>query len=161
MPRFTFWAHLRSRAAALGVLVPLELLLYLVLSVTATSADLTILVCVLVAGAAVLALVLDFLRVRRFWEGLSDLAESLDNPRLLPSLIKEPGFSEGDVAYAALDSVARSANEEVAEYRRHVARHGWPARVSRDPRGLAGAHHRPHEPYHRGRRGSGHDAGGG
>lgn len=120
MPRFTFWAHLRSRAAALGVLVPLELLLYLVLSVTTTSADLTILVCVLVAGAAVLALVLDFLRVRRFWEGLSDLAESLDNPRLLPSLIKEPGFSEGDVAYAALDSVARSANEEVAEYRRHV-----------------------------------------
>lgn len=120
MPRFTFRAYLCSRLAATGVLVMLELLLYLVLRVTAVGDDLTMLVCALVAAAAVLALVLDFLRVRRFWEGLSELVGSLDNPRLIPGLMEAPGFAEGDVVFATLDAMARSANEEVAEAKRQV-----------------------------------------
>ncbi len=119
-PRLTLGSYLRSRATTLLVLALLELLLVLVLRVTAAGRDLVALICLMVAGAVALALVLGFLRTRRFWNELAELSETLDNPRLLPTLVEEPGFAEGDVAYAALAAVVRSANEGVARSRRKV-----------------------------------------
>lgn len=118
--RYAFLAHLRSHGPALAVLALLECVLALVLRATAASGDLAALVCLLVAGAAALTLVLDYLRVRRFWGELARMTDELDNPRLLPGLVDEPDFAEGEVAFAALDAVARSASEEVAESRRRV-----------------------------------------
>lgn len=118
--RYGLAAHLRSHAASLAVLVLLELLLALVLGVTSVGGELAALVLALVAGAWVLALVLDYLRLRGFYRDLGELTAVLDRPRLMPELLDEPGFAEGRMAYEALAAVSRGASEEVAAQRRQV-----------------------------------------
>ena len=83
-------------------------------------ADFVAFVCSIVLVSAVVAVALGFARERGFWDSLCETCSSLDNARLLPELIDRPEFPEGQAAYDALVSVAKSANDEVAEQRRFV-----------------------------------------
>lgn len=113
-------SYIRSRVPELLVLVALELLLALVLRISGMGADFVAFVCSIVLVSAVVAVALGFARERGFWDSLSETCSSLDNARLLPELIDRPEFPEGQAAYDALVSVAKSANDEVAEQRRFV-----------------------------------------
>lgn len=113
-------SYIRSRVPELCVFVALELLLALVLRVSGAGDALAVLVCAIVLVSAVVAVALGFARERGFWDSLSETCSSLDNTRLLPELIDRPEFPEGQAAYDALVSVAKSANDEVAEQRRFV-----------------------------------------
>lgn len=113
-------SYIRSRVPELLVLVALELLLALVLRISGMGTDFVAFVCSIVLVSAVVAVTLGFARERGFWDSLSETCSSLDNARLLPELIDRPEFPEGQVAYDALVSVAKSASDEVAEQRRFV-----------------------------------------
>ena len=113
-------SYLRSHGACLVILALLEALLVFIMRVAGVGSDLALLICVLIAGAACLALAAGYLRVQGFYRQLGELAETLDDPLLLLELVEEPSFAEGRISYEALRSVTRSANERVAAYRRHV-----------------------------------------
>ena len=118
--RYNLASYLRSHVPSLAVLALLELLLLLVLRVTSVGEDLTALVLALVAAGWVLALGLDYLRIRGFYQDVAELAATLDRPRLMPELVDEPAFEEGRLAFEALVAVSRGASEEVAAQRRQV-----------------------------------------
>lgn len=113
-------SYIRSRVPELLVLVALELLLALVLRISGMGTDFVAFVCSIVLVSAVVAVTLGFARERGFWDSLSETCSSLDNACLLPELIDRPEFPEGQAAYDALVSVAKSASDEVAEQRRFV-----------------------------------------
>lgn len=106
-------SYIRSRVPELLVLVALELLLALVLRISGMGTDFVAFVCLIVLVSAVVAVTLVFARERGFWDSLSETCSSLDNACLLPELIDRPEFPEGQAAYDALVSVAKSANDEV------------------------------------------------
>ena len=115
-----FGAYVRAHALTLVTFAVLEATLALIMRVTRMDDDLGALVCVLVALAVLVALVAEYVRRRSFYRSLAVLGREASNARLLPSLIDEPTFAEGRVAHEALVAVARSANDEVARYRRQV-----------------------------------------
>ena len=113
-------SYICSRAPELAVFVALEALVAIVLRVSGEGAALVAFVCSIVLVSAVVVVALGFARERGFWDSLSETCSSLDNARLLPELIDRPEFPEGQAAYDVLVSVAKSANDEVAEQRRFV-----------------------------------------
>lgn len=105
------------------VLVPLTLVcgvVGLVLVASGVTRDTTFLVCLCMVGAVVATMAARYLRIREFYAQMDELTHELDNPRLVPSMLEEPNFVEGQVAYDALEAMAKSTSDEVAEYRRQV-----------------------------------------
>ena len=92
----------------------------LVLAVAGCSLSVTVLVCALFFLATVLAVVLDYARKRAFFADLSDLSSRLDHPRFASEMIERPEYPEGRIAYDALAAVSKTANDEVAAYRRQT-----------------------------------------
>lgn len=92
----------------------------LVLLASGASRDMALLVCGMVALAFVAALLIAYAHGRFWWAGLADLSCEADNPRLVSQMAEEPVLPEQRLAADVLDQVTRSANDEVAEYRRQM-----------------------------------------
>lgn len=109
-----------SRAVAVVPMVVALVFVALVLLASGASGDMALLVCGMVALAFVTALLVAYARGRSWWAGLADLSCEADNPRLVSQMAEEPVLPEQRLAADVLDQVTRSANDEVAEYRRQM-----------------------------------------
>ena len=61
------------------------------------------------------------LRKKRFYNGLLANLEGLDQKYLLPEMLEEPDFAEGQIVYEVLRETDKSMCERIAEYRRENA----------------------------------------
>ena len=75
-------------------------------------------VCAVLALAAALALVLDWLHRRAFYRQLEDVLDSLDEAYLATELVARPGFPEGELFYDALDRESKAMRDRISAARR-------------------------------------------
>lgn len=115
--RFTVAAFLRDRAAVLGmgVICIVTVGAFCLLLGTGEQGALA------VAGFTALMLAIGFtaeyLRRRRFWQETNRAAYLMERPSQYASLVEEPSFLEGRLAYTLGESVSQTANTELSELR--------------------------------------------
>ncbi len=114
------WDYLRGEAHVFVCAAAACAVSALVLTVAGCASSVIALVCALFALATMLAAALGYARKRAFFAGLADLSQRLDKPRFASELIERPEFPEGRIAYDALAAVSKTANDEVAAYRRQA-----------------------------------------
>lgn len=114
------WPYIKSNVVALVAGALLASAMGLVVWATGGSAQLVAFVIVLVVLTLAACLAYDYSRRARFFGELESLAETLDNPRLVHTLIEGPDMPEARSTLSALERVSKSANDEVAEARRQV-----------------------------------------
>ncbi|MDR2771518.1 MAG: sensor histidine kinase [Clostridiales Family XIII bacterium] len=71
-------------------------------------------------GGSVLALLPEYFAKNRYYRELREAMEQLDRKFLLSEIIEAPDFYEGEILYAALKTVGKSANDEIAKHRQIV-----------------------------------------
>ena len=120
--------YLRDRAAALCVTLLSIFLVNVVMAGTGMDHDTVVLLDILLASAAVLRVIVDYLPRRRFWNSVVE-ATSGDgtSPLNAVELLEDPSFVEGEITWDSIDAVARSgrieadaARDDAAEYREYV-----------------------------------------
>ena len=87
-------------------------------TVGGAGANAAVLVGALVAGSALVALLIDYRRKRRFYGDLAACVDGVEHPLWVTEMVDEPDHIEGRLAYEALRTVSKAANDDVAEYRR-------------------------------------------
>ena len=120
--------YLRDRAAAICVTLLSVLLVDVVLDGSGMGRDAIVLLDLLLLGAAVARVALDYVRRRRFWSDLAAATSGEDeSPLNAVELVGEPSFVEGEIAWDAIEAVSRegrveadAARDESNEYREYV-----------------------------------------
>ena len=116
----SFPAYLRSHTAGVLIAAGLVALVCFVLAVAGMPWSVTLLVAGMIAIAAVLAAIADYLRRRPFYAALQASARDVEHPLWLAELVERPDFAEGEVAYDALRAISKAANDDVSSYRRQA-----------------------------------------
>lgn len=106
------WTYLRSRVVWLACSVLVLAFLACFLPLLGVERDPAILVSIVVAVLLVVPGVHGYLRQRRLMRKLADIAESADDALELASLLREPGYPEGDLTVNALAAVVREGRRE-------------------------------------------------
>ena len=114
----SFGAYLADRLAPLAVGAAALAFSALVMTVYGLEAPATAFVCAVLALAALVALVLDWLHRRAFYQRLSEALDSLDDETLATELMARPGFLEGELFYDALDRASKAMRDRIAAARR-------------------------------------------
>ena len=114
----SFGAYLVDRLAPLAVGAVALAFCALVMGVYGLDAAAVAFVCAVLAIAAALALLLDWLHRRSFYQHLSDALDALDDSYLSTELVERPGFLEGELFFDALDRESRAMRDRVAAARR-------------------------------------------
>lgn len=115
-----FWRFARSYAFALALTLACAAVVAVMLAVVGSSEAFIVLVCALIVLAFALAVLLDYLRRRPFYDDLADLSERMESPRFAVEMLERPGYADGAVAYDALAAISKNANDEIGAYRRQV-----------------------------------------
>lgn len=110
-------AYLKDRLPAIGLVLGCALAVGAAVATLGAGTDAAVLLFLFVALCGAGGLSWDYLRIRRFYRELGELAAQLNQPRLMPSLLDEPLFLEGRLAFEALDSASKAAADEAARYR--------------------------------------------
>lgn len=113
-----FGAYIADRLVPLVVGVVALAFAALVMTVYGLDAAATAFVCGVLVLAAAVALLLDWLHRRVFYQRLSDVLDSLDETYLATELLDRPGFLEGELFYDALDRESKAMRDHVAAARR-------------------------------------------
>lgn len=111
--------RLRPYAPSLLLMLTADALALFVLFVSGAGRDVIILVALVLLAGQLAAIVAEALRKQPFWRQLADATRS-DHALMASEMIDEPTFSEGRIAYGALRSVSKAANDEVAAYHRQA-----------------------------------------
>lgn len=111
----SFLAYLKDHALTVALLVLADVAACAIAAICALQRDAVVLVGLVLLAALTIALCADFLQGRRFYRDVSNLAEQLDHPYQLPSLISRPRRADHEVVYDALETMGRSSANEVAE----------------------------------------------
>ena len=114
----TFWAYIADRLIPLAVGAVALAFVALVMSVYGLDPAAVAFVCVVLVLAAAVALLLDWLHRRAFYQRLSDMLDSLDEEYLSTELTERPGFLEGELFYDALDRESKAMRDRIAAARR-------------------------------------------
>jgi signal transduction histidine kinase len=109
--------YLRDKAIGLTIALAALAAIALVLYVFNLDGMQIVFTCSLLVIALVGALVLDFLRRRRFYDTLTKTLEQLDKRYLISELIDSPDFLEGELTYQALAYAGKDMNDKIASYR--------------------------------------------
>lgn len=98
-----------------------------VLRVLGLNVQAVVMVCCLVAAGMAIIFLWDYLRKRRAYNQLLEVARELEQVRHLTAFATEPSFLEGRVAWRALETLSKTAgdetahiNEDAAAYQRYV-----------------------------------------
>ncbi|OUO90760.1 histidine kinase [Gordonibacter sp. An230] len=110
-------AYLRDRAFVLIAIASASLFSGGVLAALGQGWQAAALVAGVVAGCGAAALAFGYFRARRFWRELACFSDGLVRAWYAPSLMEEPGFLEGRLAYEALEAHAKAASDEVAAHK--------------------------------------------
>ncbi len=113
--------YLRSHSTA--VLLPLLAtgLVCGVLLTTSVRAQIVLLVALIGVAGTLLGAVSDWLRHRRFYRSLERCADHLENVSWTMEMVEYPEDAEGEAVYDVIRAIAKTANDEVAGYRRQTA----------------------------------------
>lgn len=114
----TFWAYIADRLIPLAVGAVALAFAALVMSVYGLDPAAVAFVCAVLVLAAAVALLLDWLHRRAFYQRLSDMLDSLDEEYLSTELTERPGFLEGELFYDALDRESKAMRDRIAAARR-------------------------------------------
>ena len=114
----TFWAYIADRLIPLAVGAVALAFAALVMSVYGLDPVAVAFVCAVLVLAAAVALLLDWLHRRAFYQRLSDMLDSLDEEYLSTELTERPGFLEGELFYDALDRESKAMRDRIAAARR-------------------------------------------
>ncbi|MDM8270150.1 sensor histidine kinase [Thermophilibacter provencensis] len=113
-----FGAYIADRLVPLVVGVMALAFCALVMSVYGLDAAAVAFVCAVLVIAAALALLLDWLHRRAFYQRISDMLDALDETYLATELVERPGFLEGELFYDALDRESKAMRDRIASARR-------------------------------------------
>ena len=113
-----FGAYIAYRLVPLVVGVAALAFCALVMSVYGLDAAAVAFVCAVLVIAAALALLLDWLHRRTFYQRISDMLDALDETYLTTELVERPGFLEGELFYDALDRESKAMRDRIAAARR-------------------------------------------
>lgn len=98
-----------------------------VLRVLGLNTQAVVMVCCLVAAGMAVIFLWDYLRKRRSYNQILEVAHELEQVRHLTAFASEPSFLEGRVAWRALEALSKTAggeaariNEDAAAYQRYV-----------------------------------------
>ena len=123
----SFWSYLADRAVPLLVRAVALAFAALVMSVSGVEGAVVAFVCGVLVLAAFVALVLDWLHRRGFYQQISDALDSLDETYLATELVERPHFLEGELFFDALDRESKAMRDRLAaarhrqrEYREYV-----------------------------------------
>ena len=123
----SFWSYLADRAVPLLVRAVALAFVALVMSVYGVEGAVVAFVCGVLVLAAFVALVLDWLHRRVFYQQISDALDSLDETYLATELVERPHFLEGELFFDALDRESKAMRDRLAaarhrqrEYREYV-----------------------------------------
>lgn len=111
-------AYLADRLVPLAVGAASLAFSALVMVVYGMDAAAVAFVCGVLVLAAAVALVLDWLHRRAFYQRLEDALNSLDETYLATELTERPGFPEGQLFFDALDRESRAMRDRIAAARR-------------------------------------------
>lgn len=111
-------AFLRDRAASLlGLGLGLVFTAFLLFSLGLGPSAVGFL-CAVFALCVLVPLGLDYVRRRFFYRRVIEVLDALEEAYLLPGLLREPGFPEGDLLCQVLSRTAHSMNDQVSAARR-------------------------------------------
>lgn len=110
--------YLKDRWLLLSIAVVALASVAVILSVYALDGGVIIFIVAILAIMLACALVYDFLRKKRFYDEFAAVCANLDRKHLVSEVLDRPSFYEGELAFDALHSAAKSMNDEIAENRR-------------------------------------------
>lgn len=113
-----FGAYIADRLAPLAVGAAALAFAALVMTVYGLDGAAVAFVCGVLVLAATLALVLDWLHRRSFYQRLEDALDALDETYLATELTERPSFPEGQLLYDALDRESKAMRDRIAAARR-------------------------------------------
>ena len=113
--------YLRSHLSSILICICLIALVCFVLAVTGVSISVYLLISGMIAVAAVLASIVDYLRRRPFYSDLMTSAREIEHPLWIAEMVDRPDFIEGEVAYDALRAISKAANDDVSTCRRQAS----------------------------------------
>ena len=122
--------YARSRAGALFVVALGIVFACVIASVCGCPVDAVVLMAIVLSACTVCACVLEYVRTRRFYYEVAELAEKLEHPYQLHSLMAEPVSSDQAVIFEALKAMGAVSAEEVAQANAKTVEHrefveGW------------------------------------
>lgn len=120
-PTFTVWAYLRDRWSSIAILIACSAATAAMCLILGVSVDGTALVCAFIATMALTAGAVEVARRKRFWEQMSEACALMDRAAQFDSMVGEPGFLEGRIAYDAAERVSDLANAELTGVRADMA----------------------------------------
>lgn len=91
-----------------------------VATVSGASLGATVLMALLIVGAAFVAQIVDYRRKLPFYTDLAECIDDVEHPLWITEMVDAPDYLEGRLAYEALRTVSKAANDDVAEYRRQT-----------------------------------------
>ena len=113
-----FGAYIADRLVPLAVGAAALAFAALVMVVYGMDTAAVAFVCGVLVLASAVALVLDWLHRRTFYQRLEDALDALDETYLATELTERPCFPEGQLLYDALDRESRSMRDRIAAARR-------------------------------------------
>ena len=114
----SFGAYIADRLVPLVVGVVALAFAALVMSVYGLDPAAVAFVCAVLVLAAAIALLLDWLHRRAFYQRLTDMLDSLDEEYLATELVERPDFLEGELFYDALERESKAMRDRIASARR-------------------------------------------
>lgn len=113
-------AYLKDRAAAIALAAVCAAAMGGMFLVLGAGTDAALLAVGIVAACTACALALGYARRRRFYRELAQITQDLDRTYFAASLVGEPDFLEGRLAYRALEAVGKAAADDVAAHRQQA-----------------------------------------
>ncbi len=110
--------YLRSCAPTWGMALAAIVLASVLLFIAGVGRDVVLLASGIALAGLILGIAWGYLRKRAFYRELARCVAEPDVTRWLAEVVERPDFLEGELAYDALRSVAKVANDEVARQRR-------------------------------------------
>lgn len=84
------------------------------------SSDVTAMLFLVTLGSAIIGVLLDYQRKRSFYSDLASCIDNVEHPLWITEMVDSPDHLEGMLAYEALRTVSKAANDDISEYRRQA-----------------------------------------
>ena len=123
----SWWKFLKSKSFFLSAQIVITLFFCFLLGLFQVDRDAQVLIILTVAVITLIALLLDYIPRKRYYNNIYSILKELDKRTLLAEMIERPDFVDGVVLYDVLKEITRAMNERIffyqlkqEEYRRYV-----------------------------------------
>lgn len=113
--KYNFAAYIKDKLIFICVILFACASIFFMLKVSGLSIQACLLACAICIAFSALCLGIDFLRKRSFYQDMIPIANDLQKSYYATDLLNEPSFLEGEIAYDAIEMIARQAGSEITE----------------------------------------------